>query len=127
MDEMTEQTGTSSPRCTVEVPGGKCSIAVSLLRAVPAVSLLVFSLLFYLAGILLTLTILGAVIGIPIIIATYAVDAVALSVLINMRERLCRVKCPGCGRKRFIMPAVRQRFLCKRCGRVVNVLTMPEK
>ncbi len=121
MDETTLEAGKSSAGYTVEVPGGKSSIAASILRVIPAVCLLVLSLLSYLVGILLTLTILGAVVGIPIIIGTYAADAVALMVLINMREKLHRVECPGCGKKRFIMPNLREQFLCKGCGSIVTI------
>lgn len=122
MDEMTEEEGTFSTNYTVEVPGGKSSIAVSIMRVIPAICLLILSLISYLIGIILTLTIIGAIAGIPIIIGTYAADAVALMVLINMRERLYRVTCPGCEKKRWIMPAVRERFLCKGCEGIVDVV-----
>lgn len=106
---------------TVEVRGGKTFLPFSILRALFALILLILSLASYLVGILLTLTVIGALVGIPIIISTYAIDALALMMLINMREKVYHVKCPSCGRKRWIMLAIKEFYYCKSCRSRVNV------
>ncbi|MDH3974827.1 MAG: hypothetical protein OEV42_11160 [Deltaproteobacteria bacterium] len=106
---------------TVEVKGGKTLLPFSIMRAIFALVLLVLSLASYLIGILLTLTIIGALVGIPIIISTYAIDALALMMLINMREKVYTLKCPVCERKRWVMPAIKAFFYCKSCASRVNV------
>lgn len=105
----------------IEVKGGKTFLPFSIFRAIFAFSLLILSLVSYLVGILLTLTIIGALVGIPIIISTYAIDALALMMLIHMREKVHHVKCPSCERKRWIMPVIKEFFYCKSCGSRVNV------
>jgi len=107
---------------TIEVRGGNTLLPFSILRAVIALSLLIISLASYLVGILLTLTIIGALIGIPIIISTYAADALALMVLINMREKVYHLKCPSCEKNRWIMPVIKDFFYCKSCGSRINVI-----
>ena len=103
------------PDFTVEVGGGKTLVVFSIARAILAVPILLISLALYLTGIFLTVTIIGALVGIPLIAATYGVDMLALVVLINLRERLHRVTCPACSRKRFVVYSVKERFVCKRC------------
>lgn len=110
------------PDFTVEVSGGKTLIVFSILRALAAVPVLLLSLVLYFTGVVLTLTIIGALIGVPLIIATYAVDMITLAVLINMREKLHRVVCPKCSKKRFVMQAFKDRFVCKRCGSYIMVV-----
>ena len=111
----------------VIVRGGKTFLPLSVLRAIFAVSLLVLSLASYLVGILLTLTIIGSIVGIPIIISTYAIDALALMMLINMREKVHHVKCPSCGKKRWIMPAIKEFFYCEACGSRIDVVVIEDE
>ncbi len=103
------------PDFTIEVSVGKTLVLFSILRAILAVPILLISLALYLTGIFLTVTIIGAIVGIPLIAATYGVDILALVVLIKLRERLHRVTCPACSKKRFVVYSVRDRFVCKRC------------
>lgn len=109
---------------TVKVKGGKSSPFAAVIRAISAVFILVASLTFYLLGILLTLTVIGALIGIPLIIATYAIDAVALAIFINLREKIYSITCPKCAKKRFVMPALKPGFICKRCLSRIRVVTV---
>ena len=110
------------PVFTVEVSGGKTLVVFSILRALLAVPILLLSLALYLAGILLTVTIIGALVGIPLIAATYGIDMLALVVLIKLREKLHRVTCPACSRKRFVVYSVKESFVCKGCGSYIRLV-----
>ena len=77
--------------------------------------LLVLSLIAYLAGLALSLTIIGAIIGIPIIISTYVFDAFLIAMLFNSKAHLKRVPCPSCNKKKLIVTDVMETLSCG-CG-----------
>jgi len=99
------------------------SLPATVLKIVIALLILPFSLLLYLAGLILTITIIGSVIGIPLILSTYVLDALALSSLMNPKEKIVKVSCPDCGKGKFIMPSSMKEFRCNRCGGLVEVET----
>jgi len=105
----------------VEVEGGRTSVIFSIFRMLAAVVVLAASLLLYLAGLILTLSIVGSIIGLPIMAATYAIDMVALLALIKVREKIHIVPCPRCSKKRFLITSVKDRFYCKRCKSYIHV------
>ena len=105
----------------VEVRGCDIHPFFRFLRAATAIFVLIASLLLYLTGILLTLTIIGALIGIPLIMATYVIDAIAIMALMNMREKIHIVRCPECSKRLFVMISLRERFVCKRCKNNIKV------
>ena len=109
------------PTFTVKVKGGKTYFLISLFRAAIAVPILILSLVLYGAGVLLTVTVIGAVIGIPIIITTYVIDIFALAMLINIREKIYLVTCPACQKRRVILHSMTSRFACKRCKSHINI------
>lgn len=112
----------AEPGFTVELSGGKTLVLYSILRAILAVPILLISLALYLTGILLTVTIIGALVGIPLIATTYGIDMLALVVLIKLREKLHRVNCPACSRKRFVVYSVKDSFVCKRCKSYIRLV-----
>ena len=96
-------------------------LPVAVLKVAAALIILPFSLIIYLAGILLTLTIIGAIIGIPLILSTYAIDVLAFSALMNPRGKITRVSCPNCGKGKYIIPYSMDLFSCKKCKKLVKL------
>ncbi len=94
---------------------------IAALKIIIAVTILLFSLLLYLTGLILTLTIIGALIGIPIILSTYALDILALAVLMNPRNRAIKTTCPNCGKGKYIIPFTMESFRCKKCKYLIKV------
>jgi len=76
---------------------------------------LLLSLSVYLVGLALSLTIIGAIIGIPIIVSTYVVDAFLIAMLFNSKAHLKRVRCPSCNKKKLIVTDVMETLSCN-CG-----------
>jgi DNA-directed RNA polymerase subunit RPC12/RpoP len=94
---------------------------IAALKVIIAVIILLLSLLLYLAGLILTLTIIGAILGIPIILSTYALDVLALAVLMNPRRRAIKTACPNCGKGKYVIPFAMESYRCKRCKRAVQI------
>lgn len=109
----------------VEVRPSYHSIPVAVTRIILILPLLLLSLILYLTGLLLVLTVVGAIIGIPLILATYAIDALALSILLNPRLKTQTVSCPSCGKRRRVLPTVADTFRCKRCKNLIRVEIIP--
>ncbi len=93
----------------------------AILKVISTIPLLLISLVLYLSGILLTLTIIGAVIGIPLIVSTYAIDIIAISMLLNPRIKTMVVECPKCSNKKRVLPTVMNDFTCKKCKSIVEI------
>ncbi len=110
-----------SEELRVEVRPSYHSLPFAVARVILILPLLLLSLLLYLAGLLLILTVVGAIIGIPLILATYALDAIALSILLNPRLKTTVVACPSCGRKKRVLPTVMDTFRCSRCKGLVRL------
>ena len=106
---------------TVEVKREKTHFAFTLLRVASAVPILFFSISLYLTGLLLTITIVGAPLGIPLIVLTYALDALALSMLLNPREKIAKVHCPKCGKSKHVLPSAMDDFTCKACKSYIKI------
>jgi predicted RNA-binding Zn-ribbon protein involved in translation (DUF1610 family) len=94
---------------------------IAALKVMIAIIVLLLSLLLYLAGLILTLTIIGAVLGIPIILSTYALDVLALAILMNPRGRAIKTACPNCGKAKYVVPFTMENFRCKKCKQQIKV------
>lgn len=94
---------------------------IAALKIIVAIVVLILSLLLYLTGLILTLTIIGAIIGIPIILSTYAIDILALGVLMHPRSRAIKTACPNCGKGKYIIPFIMESFRCKKCKQRIKV------
>lgn len=105
----------------VEVRARESPWPLVVLKVVMAVPVLALSIVLYLAGVLLVFTIVGAVLGIPLMLMTYALDALVLVMVLNARKAAQRIKCPACGRKKTIIPSVIDGFTCKGCKAEVRV------
>ncbi|MFQ5900674.1 MAG: hypothetical protein ACE5IH_03865 [Thermodesulfobacteriota bacterium] len=97
------------------------SLPFIVLKVIGALFILPLSLVFYLTGLLLTLTIIGAVIGIPLVLSTYAMDVMALSILLNPKERMVKVYCPKCNKGKYIITTLMEGFTCKGCNRSIQI------
>ena len=95
---------------------------IAVLKVIITVIILLFSLLLYVTGLILTLTIIGAILGIPIILSTYAIDILALAALMNPRRRAIKTTCPNCGKGKYVIPFTMARFRCKKCKRAVQII-----
>ena len=105
----------------VEVRPSYHSFPVAVTKVVLVFPFLLLSLVLYIMGLLLILTVVGAIIGIPLILATYALDAIALSILLNPRLKIQTVSCPWCGKKKRVLPTVMETFRCSRCRNLVRL------
>ncbi|MEE8423393.1 MAG: hypothetical protein V3S49_02525 [Thermodesulfobacteriota bacterium] len=94
---------------------------VAALKIIIAIVVLILSLLLYLTGLILTLTIIGAIIGIPIILSTYAIDILALGVLMHPRSRAIKTACPNCEKGKYVIPFIMESFRCKKCKQLIKV------
>ena len=94
---------------------------IAALKVAIAIIILPLSLVLYLAGLLMTLTIIGAILGIPIILSTYALDALALAALMDPRSKAMKVLCPNCGKGKSVIPFTMERFRCKKCKQLIKV------
>ncbi len=104
----------------VEVTPGRVSVAIRYLKMASGVVILLASLLSYLVGIILTITIIGAIIGIPLMLATYLVDAIALVLILSPGVKFQRVKCPGCKKGHVVRNIEEGGFICPGCGASVG-------
>ena len=91
------------------------------LRIIVIIPILLLSLLLYLLGLILTVTVVGAIIGIPMIVFTYALDLLALTILFNPKATIIKVACPGCGKGHLMAYSSTTFYSCKRCKGVVTL------
>jgi ribosomal protein S27E len=108
-------------RLVVTIYEGKHHIIVATLKVLLALLILPLSLLLYLAGIILTITIIGALIGIPLIVSTYALDILAFSALMNPRSKTIKVNCPNCKKGKYVIPFAMESYRCKQCKELIKV------
>ncbi len=94
---------------------------IAALKVIIAVTILLFSLLLYLTGLILTLTIIGALIGIPIILSTYTLDVLALAVLMHPKRRAIKTACPNCEKSKYVIPFTMESFRCKKCKQLIKI------
>ncbi len=109
---------------TVRITSSYHPLPVAILRVVLVLPILILSIGLYLTGLLLTLTVVGAIIGIPLILATYALDVLALSLILHPRLKTQRVRCPSCGKGKRVLPSVMDLFRCNRCKSLIRLETL---
>lgn len=108
-------------RHIIKVFYSKTSKPFFFLRAICIIPLLLLSLTVYLTGLLLVFTIIGAIIGVPIIVSTYVFDAIMIGFMVNPLASLKKVKCPLCRKGKFIVTEIMSSFVCKGCGEFIKI------
>ncbi len=100
---------------------GKISKPFLFLRAICLIPLFLLSLTVYLVGLLLVFTLVGAILGVPIIISTYVFDVMLIGFIVNPLASLKKINCPLCKKGKLIVTDIMGSFVCKGCGEFIKI------